>query len=222
MRIRSCSVGVFAEDEYEDHIHKGILAARVPEWWGRLQTVQRTNGVPEIPPMTIYFKWRNSSLCSRLRIPRKSNIKNIVGWFVETPNANHVVGSEAGYTKHPCLLCLWDSRARYLHWTKTDWSHRAALTPGERNVINITLVPPEKVLLPSIHIKLELLKQFIKSLPKGGECFRYLCSKFPKLSEAKLKEGVFTSPDIQKLLSDSFFSETKGTKKKKRRTLLRM
>ncbi|GBN71630.1 hypothetical protein AVEN_148526-1 [Araneus ventricosus] len=58
------------------------------------------------------------------------------------------------------------------------------------------------------------MKQFIKSLPKDGECFRYLCSKFPKLSEAKFKEGVFTGPDIRKLLSDSLFSETMGDKEK--------
>ncbi|GBM71524.1 hypothetical protein AVEN_145997-1 [Araneus ventricosus] len=133
-----------------------------------------------------------------------------------------LLGQQAGYTKHPCFLCLWDSRARHPHWTKTDWSLRGALTTGETNVINTSLVPPEKVLFPPIHIKLGLMKQFIKSLPKDGECFRYLCSKFPKLSEAKLKEGVFTSPDIRELLSDSLFSETMRTRKKKRRTLLRM
>ncbi|GBM88851.1 hypothetical protein AVEN_178443-1 [Araneus ventricosus] len=59
------------------------------------------------------------------------------------------------------------------------------------------------------------MKPFIKSLPKDGECFRYLCSKFPKLSEAKLKERVFTGPDIRKLLSDSLPSETMGDKEKK-------
>ncbi|GBL83190.1 hypothetical protein AVEN_175161-1 [Araneus ventricosus] len=58
------------------------------------------------------------------------------------------------------------------------------------------------------------MKQFIKSLPKDGECFRYLCSKFPKLSEVKLREGVFTSPDIRKLLSGSLFSETMEDKEK--------
>ncbi|GBN46008.1 hypothetical protein AVEN_107081-1 [Araneus ventricosus] len=58
------------------------------------------------------------------------------------------------------------------------------------------------------------MKQFIKSLSKDGECFRYLCSKFPKLSEAKLKEGVFTGAEIRKLLSDSLFSETMGDKEK--------
>ncbi|GBL95655.1 hypothetical protein AVEN_24855-1 [Araneus ventricosus] len=33
-------------------------------------------------------------------------------------------------------------------------------------------------------------------------------------SVRKLKKGVFTGPDIQKLLSDSLFSETMGKKEK--------
>ncbi|GBM42516.1 hypothetical protein AVEN_80027-1 [Araneus ventricosus] len=119
-----------------------------------------------------------------------------------------LLGQQAVYTKYPCFLCLWDSRARDIHWTKTDWSLQGALTSGE-NVINTALIPPEKVLLLLLHIKLGLMKQFIKSLFKDGECFRYQCSKFPKLSEAKMKEGVFTGPDTRKLLSDSLFSETK-------------
>ncbi|GBN44164.1 hypothetical protein AVEN_237228-1 [Araneus ventricosus] len=102
-----------------------------------------------------------------------------------------------GYAKYPCFLCLWDSRARDLHWAEANWSLQGALTPGEKNVINTTLVPPKKVLLPPLHIKLWLIKQFIKSLPKDGECVRYLCSMFPKLSEVKLKEGDFTGPDIR-------------------------
>ncbi|GBN55326.1 hypothetical protein AVEN_28812-1 [Araneus ventricosus] len=128
-----------------------------------------------------------------------------------------LLGQQAGYTKYPCFLCLWDSRARDLHWTKTDWSLRGALTPGEKNVINTTLVPPKKVLLPYLHIKLGLMKKFIKSLPKDAECFRYLCSKFPKLSEVKLKGGVFTGSGIRKLLSDPLLSETMGDKEKEAR-----
>jgi hypothetical protein len=33
----------------------------------------------------------------------------------------------------------------------------------------------------------------------------YLASKFPRLSEAKLKEGVFVGPDIRKLMRDKIF-----------------
>ncbi|GBL74389.1 hypothetical protein AVEN_235356-1 [Araneus ventricosus] len=88
--------------------------------------------------------------------------------------------------------------------------------------MNTTVVPPEKVLLPPLHVKLGLMKQFIKSLPEDGECFKYLCSKFPKLSEAKLKDGAVTGQDVRKLLSDSLFSETMGGNEKEAWLLLRM
>ncbi|GBN19257.1 hypothetical protein AVEN_169970-1 [Araneus ventricosus] len=79
-----------------------------------------------------------------------------------------LLGQQASYTKYPCFLCLSDSRARDLHWSKTDWSLRGALTPDEKNVINTTLFLPEKASLPPLHIKLGLMKNFIKSLLKMG------------------------------------------------------
>lgn len=39
------------------------------------------------------------------------------------------------------------------------------------------------------------MKQFIKSLNKEGQCFKYLAAKFPLLSEAKIKEGIFIDYD---------------------------
>ncbi|GBO02325.1 hypothetical protein AVEN_212991-1 [Araneus ventricosus] len=50
------------------------------------------------------------------------------------------------------------------------------------------LLLAKKVLLPPLHIKLGLMKQFVKALPKQGEGFKCLCDQFPGLSEAKLKE----------------------------------
>lgn len=38
-----------------------------------------------------------------------------------------LLGQQSGYTKFPCFLCLWDSRARELHWTTTDWPPRHGL-----------------------------------------------------------------------------------------------
>lgn len=58
------------------------------------------------------------------------------------------------------------------------------------------------------------MKQFVKALPKDGDCFTYLCSKFPHLSEAKLKEGIFVGPDIRKLMFDSNFEATMNEKEK--------
>ncbi|GBN45149.1 hypothetical protein AVEN_62806-1 [Araneus ventricosus] len=54
-----------------------------------------------------------------------------------------LLSQQAGCTIYPCCLCLWDSRVRDLHSTKTDWSLRGAVTAGEKNVINTSLVPPE-------------------------------------------------------------------------------
>lgn len=42
-----------------------------------------------------------------------------------------------------------------------------------------------------LHFKLGWFKNFVKSLPKDGDAFRYLKSVFPSLSDAKIKEDVF-------------------------------
>lgn len=42
----------------------------------------------------------------------------------------------------------------------------------------------------------------------------YIKSKFPKLSDAKVKEGIFTGPDIV-LMKDDNFIECKTSVKKK-------
>jgi hypothetical protein len=93
-------------------------------------------------------------------------------------------------------LCEWDSRAKSQHWTQKQWPSRVALKTSDKNVVRNSLIDPRKVLLPSLHIKLGLVKQFVKALPKEGECFKYLCKKFPGLSDAKLEEGIFVGPDI--------------------------
>jgi hypothetical protein len=68
-----------------------------------------------------------------------------------------------------------------------------------------SLVDPNKMLLPSLHIILGIMKQFVKALPKTGNCFKYPCKTFPYLSEAKLKEGIFVGPGIRKLMFDEAF-----------------
>ena len=82
------------------------------------------------------------------------------------------------------------------HWNQKVWPKRT-LKVGEKNVHYEPLVDRKKVLLPPLHIKLGMMKQFVKQWQKDGETFQYLSSKFPRLSEAKLKEGVFDVPDIR-------------------------
>jgi hypothetical protein len=118
------------------------------------------------------------------------------------------LGQQGGNTKFPCFLCEWDSRAGDKHWTTKEWSKRENLTPGTKNVIHASLVDPQKVLLPLLHIKLGIMKQFVKALDKSGSCFQYLGHKFAALSEVKVKEGMFDGPQIRQLMKDTAFTDT--------------
>ena len=109
---------------------------------------------------------------------------------------------QSGYTKHPCFLCMWDSRN---HWVKKDWEPRINLRAGDKNIINEPLVPRDRIILSPLHIKLGLIKQLVKALDKDVECFKYICRSFPGLSIEKLKAGVVDGLDIQKLMQDENF-----------------
>ncbi|XP_050822620.1 uncharacterized protein LOC127057686 [Gopherus flavomarginatus] len=111
-----------------------------------------------------------------------------------------LLGLQTGYTKYCCFLCEWDSRARDSHYIKKDWPLRQSLEPGRKSVQHPPLVKSRKILLPPLHIKLGLMKNFVKAIDKTQAAFKYLHGKFPRLSEAKIKEGVFVGPQIRELL----------------------
>ena len=64
-----------------------------------------------------------------------------------------------------------------------------------------------KVLLPPLHIKLGLMKNFVKGLHINGDAFQHLSTLFAGLSAAKLKEGIFVGPQIREVLKDTDFEE---------------
>ena len=98
--------------------------------------------------------------------------------------ANLLLGQQGGYVKYPCFLCQWHSRADGQHSQTKDWPVREELVVGENNVINETLVDRDRILLPLFHIKLGLMKQFVKVLDKNGDCFRYIHNRFIATSVA--------------------------------------
>lgn len=81
--------------------------------------------------------------------------------------------------------------------------------------------------MPPLHLKLGYMKQFFKKLDQKGRAFLYLKTLFPKLNEAKIKEGtvtsliyylfnfknnsfisgIFVGPQIQKIMKDKQFTE---------------
>ena len=51
-----------------------------------------------------------------------------------------------------------------------------------------------KFFCPPLHIKLGLMKNFVKGIDKTGRGFEYVRNKFPNLSYAKIKLGIFIGP----------------------------
>ena len=123
------------------------------------------------------------------------------------------MGMQADFTKYCCFLCLWDSRAVSYHYKQKDWGSRSTFVPGEHSLKENPLVDLNKILPPPLHIKLGLMKNFVKALHKNGAAFQHLSIVFPALSAAKLKEGIFVGPQIREVLNDTDFEKLLNLKK---------
>ena len=79
------------------------------------------------------------------------------------------------------------------------------MSVGASNIINKQLVSRDNIILPPLQIKLGLMKQYVKALNKHGDCFKYICRKFPGLSNEKLKQDIFDGLQIRQLINESEF-----------------
>ena len=51
------------------------------------------------------------------------------------------------------------------------------------------------------------MKNFVKCMDKTGRGFECVRNKFPNVSDAKIKEGIFIWPQIRELMQDKQFGE---------------
>ena len=65
------------------------------------------------------------------------------------------------------------------------------------------------------------MKPFVKAFDKTGQRSQYLVKKFPKVSEAKLKDGVFDGPQIITMFRNTAFVNTMNRFGKKPGLVLR-
>ena len=101
------------------------------------------------------------------------------------------------------FLCLWNSRDDENHYKRVGWPSRTEHVVGKYNGKHPALIDPQKLLLPPLHIKLSLMKNFVKGMDHQDSGFQYLKMKFKgKLAGANLEAGVFTGPEIRGVISD--------------------
>jgi hypothetical protein len=75
-------------------------------------------------------------------------------------------------------------------------------TPGNMKISCEPLVNPQDVHLRHLHIKPELMKNFVKAHDREGHAYAYLRNRFPKLSEAEVKKRIFFGPLIRGFIHD--------------------
>ena len=118
-----------------------------------------------------------------------------------------VIWFQNGCTKYPCFLCLGDSQADDQHYVRQEWPLRQGLRPRLHNIQFHFLVEPNKILVPSLHIKLGVMKNFMKAMDRKGCVFIFLQEKFSRISMEKLKSGIFNGLQIRELMKDPMFDE---------------
>ena len=119
---------------------------------------------------------------------------------------------QEGFSKHCCFLCLWDCCATAEHYVRKARPARATYIQGNANIEKVLLVGPKDVLISPLHIKLGLMKNFVKQLGKSNSLgklgkFAFLCNKFPRTREAKLKESIFVGPQIREVSKNPDFKK---------------
>ena len=109
---------------------------------------------------------------------------------VDLKMVNFLLGQQKGFTKFPCYLCMWDSRARNQHWIQKERPIRKTLTVGMKNIVSEPILSRNKIVFPPLHLKLGFMKQFVKTLKTDSDCFQYIVTSLPGfLIEKKNRRG---------------------------------
>ena len=170
------------------------------------------------------YSHHNWNICGHLKLKEQCNFMcfhSVVRYFIfqSSPyfifNNVHIIpfqvvslilGMQEGYPKYPCFLCLWDIWADHKHYLRNEWPSRETLQVGSHNEVADPLVKPRQVMLPPLHEKLGLMKNFVKVINKESPAFAFIKHTLPQVSDAKLKAGIFDGPQIRSLMKDENFN----------------
>ena len=76
-----------------------------------------------------------------------------------------------GYEEHRCFWCHWGSRDDDNHYNRKKWPKPQKFVAGRFNIYHIPFVDPSKIHLLSMHIKLGMFENFLKSVDRTGTGF---------------------------------------------------
>lgn len=104
-------------------------------------------------------------------------------------------GLKGGYAQYQCFICEFEGRKDVLHYIGHKWKLRQDSVKGEISVVNDPLVPKDKIILPPLHIKLGIVRNFIVSLKltEGSDLFKILKDILKTSSQKTIAGSIFLS-----------------------------
>lgn len=114
-----------------------------------------------------------------------------------------------GNIRHPCIFCEFHAQSKE-RFDKIDWKYRDTFTVGAFSVQNPPLAQSNQIVLPVLHIKLGIFKQYIKYL-NNEAALQSLISIFPRTTATKLHSGILTGPQVDKIAELPEFVNTLST-----------
>lgn len=151
-------------------IHNGNRLKSVPIYYGT--KCKETKEIIENLLQKINYEHFQWPICADLKV------------------VNILLGQQHGYTSNPCFKCLWNSRSANSYTAKAASEPRGAPVVGKHNILYQPLVDSRKIIIPPLHVKLGIVKNFIKALDRDGDAFARLRQIFPGITPAKLNEGI--------------------------------
>lgn len=106
-------------------------------------------------------------------------------------------GLQSGRTKHMCFLCKWVSTWKKGEGAELKYKEKRADLRNETDQIgqfnlvsNAIVTDTDQILFPLLHIKLGIVKSFIKTIYAEGQIAERLKEIFPGISDEKLLNGI--------------------------------
>jgi len=125
-----------------------------------------------LPSISVGHSMHNNESYENMKILMETINYNVFKWQIcgDLKVIALLLGIQHGFTKYCCFICEWNDRDYY---SRQYWSARKSLEPGIMDVKNQPQVEPSKILLPSMHWKLGLMKGFVKAMNKEEAAFTH-------------------------------------------------
>lgn len=101
-----------------------------------------------------------------------------------------LIGLKKGYPTNQCFICLWEGRHDAMNYDGFPCAPRLTYQIGKQSIDHLPLVDPKDVILPPLHLKLGLVRNFTKAIERDSDGFKCLTNFFKReLSLAKIENG---------------------------------